>query len=75
MRQVKGMQGELGGLVQGVVVAVSERQPGRIEAARAVADQVDDGTEFIGHGSVVRGGNGTGKYIGRAGMMDAAQVE
>ena len=50
MRQVQRMQGQLGRFVQGVVVAVAEGQPGRIKAASAVADQVDDGLQFFGHG-------------------------
>ena len=49
VRQVQRMQHQLGRLVERVVVAVAEGQPGRAEAARAVADEVDDGGEFGGH--------------------------
>ncbi len=38
------------GLVDGVVVAMTEGEPGRREAAGAVTDEVDDGGEFVGHG-------------------------
>src|SRR5690606_23933940 len=44
------MQHQLRGLVQGVVETVAVGQPCRVEAAGAVADQVDDGAELVGHG-------------------------
>ena len=49
VRQVQRMQGELGRLVEGVVVAVAEGETGRVETAGAVADQVDDRLQFVGH--------------------------
>src|SRR5690606_2257095 len=62
VRQVQGVQGELGGLVQRVVVAVAEGQARRVEPAGAVADQVDDRLQFFGHGGRLRSA-GT-KYSG-----------
>ena len=75
VRQMQGMQGELGGFVERVVVAVAERQPGRIEAAGAVADQ-----SMTSHSSVMapfdklRMSGRIGKYSGGAGIMAAPQV-
>ena len=42
VRQVQRVQRQLRGFVERVVEAVAEGQPGRVEAAGAVADQVDD---------------------------------
>src|SRR5690606_31917418 len=75
VRQVQGVQDQLGGLVDRVVVAVAERQPRRVEAAGAVADQVDDRVQFVGHGGArARLGSGAGKYSGGAVIMAALQV-
>src|SRR3546814_9536346 len=41
---------QVGGLVDRVVVAVPEGQPGGREAAGAITDEVDDGGELGGHG-------------------------
>ncbi len=49
VRQVQGMQDQLGRFVQGVVVAVPEAQAGGAEAARPVADEVDDGLKLGRH--------------------------
>jgi hypothetical protein len=49
VRQVQRVEHELRGFVERVVVAVAERQPGRVEAAGAEADEVDDGRELGGH--------------------------
>src|SRR3546814_7528567 len=69
------MQDQLGGLVDRVVVAVAERQPRRVEAAGAIADQVDDRVQFVGHGGTrARLGCRAGKYNGGAVIMAALQV-
>ena len=49
VRQVQGVQHQLRGFIQRIVEAVAEAQPGGAEAARAVADEVDDGVEFGAH--------------------------
>src|SRR3546814_1690209 len=68
------MQDQLGGLVDRVVVAVAERQPRRIEAAGAIADQVDDRVQFVGHGGTrARLGCRAGKYKGGAVIMAELQ--
>ncbi len=50
VRQMQGVQDHLGGFVQRIVVAVAECQAGCVETAGAVADQVDDGVQFVGRG-------------------------
>src|SRR3546814_12053372 len=58
-----------------VVVAVAERQPRRIEAAGAIAEQVDDRVQFVGHGGTrARLGCRAGKYNGGAVLMAAHPV-
>lgn len=47
---MQAVQDQLGGFVQRIVVAVAEGQTGCIETAGAVADQVDDGVQFVGRG-------------------------
>ena len=49
MRQVQGLQDQMGSLVERVVVAVAESQSGRGEPAGSVTDEVDDRGEFGGH--------------------------
>src|SRR5690606_556310 len=65
----------LGGFVERVVVAVAEAEAGRVEAAGAVADQVDDRAQFVGHCGWPATAVGTGKYIGRTGIMGAAKPD
>src|SRR3546814_17568143 len=46
---MKGMQRQLRGLVERIVVAVPEAQPGSAEAAGTVTDAVNNGFEFVAH--------------------------
>src|SRR5690606_41401436 len=49
-RRSSDLQDEMGGLVERVVVAVPEGETGSTEAARPVADEIDDRGEFGSHG-------------------------
>src|SRR3546814_3339024 len=46
---MQGMQRQLRGLVERIVVAVPEAQPGSAEAAGTVTDAVNNGFEFVAH--------------------------
>jgi hypothetical protein len=50
MRQMQGVQHQLGGLIQGVVKTVAESQTSAAECARSVTDEIDDAGQFGGHG-------------------------
>jgi 5-methyltetrahydropteroyltriglutamate--homocysteine methyltransferase len=60
VRQVQRMQRQLRRFVDGIVETVAKGQPCRIEAAGAVADQVDDRLQFVGHEA-----NTPGRSVGR----------
>src|SRR5581483_6146900 len=62
VRQVERVQDEMRGLVERIVVAVAERETGAGEAARTVADEIDDRGEFVGHAWL--GSGHFGKYRG-----------
>src|SRR6185295_8702115 len=62
VRQVQTVQYQVRRLVERTVVTVPEREPGAGEAARAVTDQIDDGSKFGGHGGIA--GQLTGTSIG-----------